>query len=134
MSGWGLINDAAAWKTGDFEDGEAVSKLRVFLDNFVAEFVPSGLKNAGRHTEVTVNDSSWTALPATPLTDRNAIAIQNNNKFNIKINYSNSVTGYVGMTIRGNGGERQYDIKDTIVIYAKAESGKSGTIDVEELS
>jgi len=131
MSG-GLIDERQAWVL-DTEAGKQIQKLRVFLDNFVAEFVPSGLKNAGRHTSVDINASSWTALPLVALTDRNAIAIQNNSAVEVKINYDNSIATYSGMTIRKNGGERQYDIKDTIIIYAKCKSG-TATLDVEELS
>ena len=47
---------------------------------------------------MTLNSSSWTALPSTPLTDRNAIAVQNESGINIKLNYDNNVVGYVGMT------------------------------------
>lgn len=96
-------------------------------------FAPSGLKNGGAVTEVTLNDSTWTALPGTSLTDRNAIAIQNLSGNEIKINYDNGVSGYVGMTIP-DGGERQYDLTDAITIYGKAESGATPTITVEELS
>lgn len=129
------IDDPKAWKVEpDPENlGQAVQKLRVFLDTITAEFFPSGLKNAGKFTEVEINSSTWTALPATPLTDRNAMAIQNNSNTNVKVNYDNSVSGYEGMTISKRGGERQYDIKDSIVIYAKSESG-TVTLDVEELS
>jgi hypothetical protein len=132
----GLIDEPKAWKSEiDPDDSsKVIQKLRVFLDTITAEFNPSGLKNAGRHSEVTVNDSSWTALPSTALSDRNAIAIQNNSTTsNVKINYVNSIGTYTGMTIRKNGGERQYDIKDTITLYAKAETGNV-TLDIEELS
>ena len=97
------------------------------------ESVPSGLRNGGRHTIVSVNNTSWTALPASALTDRNAIAIQNNSDQDVKVNYDNTVAGYEGMTIRSRGGERQYDIKDTIVIYAKSKTG-TVNLDIEELS
>lgn len=95
------------------------------------EFSASGLQNAGRHSLVTINDSGWTALPATPLSDRNAIAIQNNSNVDIKVNFTTSV-GFVGMTIKP-GAERTYDIKDTILIYGRSFSGNVD-IDVEELS
>ena len=95
------------------------------------EFSASGLQNAGRHTEITLNDTGWTELPTTPLTDRNAIAIQNNSNVDIKVNFTTSV-GYVGMTIKP-GAERTYDIKDTILVYGRALSG-TPVIDIEELS
>lgn len=130
-----LIDDHKAWKSEvDPEDSsKVIQKLRVFLDSIVAEYQPSGLQNAGRHTVVTVNASTWTPLPANALSDRNAIAVQNNTATNVKLNYSNAISGYVGMTIRKNGGERQYDIKDTIILYAKSESG-TVNLDVEEIS
>lgn len=132
----GMIDDFKAWVTevDPNDSSKSIQKLRVFLDNFTAEFSPSGLKNEGRHSEITVNDSSWTALPSSALGDRNAMAIQNNSTVsNVKVNYDNTVPTYTGMTIRKNGGERQYDIKETIVIYAKAETG-TVTLDIEELS
>lgn len=95
-------------------------------------FTPSGLRNAGRVTEVQLNSATWTALPAAALTGRNAIAIQNPTGTEIKINYSSGVVGYVGMVI-GAGGERTYDVTDAIPIYAKSASG-TPTINVEELS
>lgn len=92
----------------------------------------SGLGNAGKITEVTIDSTSWTSLPATPLVDRNALSIQNRSGTEIKINYDNNVTGYEGIAII-NGGERYYDLTETIIIYAKAASG-TATITVEELS
>lgn len=97
-----------------------------------AVFRPSGLNIAGKITIVSVNSSTWTALPATALTDRNAICIQNRSGSEIKLNYDNGVSGYVGVVVP-NLGERYYDITDNILIYAKS---ASGTVDVtiEEIS
>lgn len=95
-------------------------------------FSPTGLNIAGRVTEVVLNDATWTALPATALTSRNAISVQNQSTTAVKVNYDNSVSGYVGMLIPA-GGERFYDITDSIVMYAKSESG-TPTIVVEEIS
>jgi hypothetical protein len=94
--------------------------------------VPSGLRNGGLITEVALNAASWTALPATALPNRNAIAIQNLSGTEIKVNYSSSVAGYVGMVL-ASGSERYYDITDAIVLYAKASAG-TPTVTVEELS
>jgi len=93
----------------------------------------SGLNTGGKVTAVVLNDSTWSALPTTALSNRNAISIQNRSGHEIKLNYDNSVVGYVGMTI-SNGEERQYDITDAIVIYAKAISGTTPTIMVEEIA
>jgi hypothetical protein len=95
---------------------------------------PSGLRNGGKVTEVTINDITWTALPSTALTDRNAMSIINRSGVEVKVNYDNSVAGYVGVPINNND-ERYYDIKDTIVIYAKATTGAgSVTLIIEEIS
>lgn len=96
------------------------------------EIRPSGLNVAGRITHVPINSSGWTALPATPLSGRNAISIQNQSAIEIKIEYDNTVATYDGVKIIG-GGERYYDITDNIVIYARSASG-TPTITVEELS
>lgn len=97
-------------------------------------FTPSGLQNAGRMTEVTIDDTNWTALPPTALNDRNGISIQNQSIFEMKIHYDNTTVGYKGTKIPADG-ERFYDIKDTIIIYGKLAPGSgSAVILVEELS
>lgn len=96
-------------------------------------FSVTGLKTAGLVTEVSINDTTWTALPATPLSARNAISIQNVSAVEIKLNYS-AVVGYVGVRLFPSG-ERFYDITDAIVLYAKAYPGAGTvTIVIEELS
>lgn len=114
--------------------GDTAVRTVVTDGSFDVQAVPSGLRNGGRHSEVSIDDNGFTALPATPLTNRNAIAIQNNTAFDVKLNYSDSIGTYTGILLRP-GSERQYDIKDTINLYARAEPG-SGTIllDVEEIS
>lgn len=95
-------------------------------------FSPTGLNVAGLITEVTLNATTWSALPATALTNRNAISIQNQSDIEIKLNYDNTESGYVGVIVAA-GGERFYDITDSIPIYAKSASG-TPTIVVEEIS
>jgi len=97
-----------------------------------AVFRPSGLNVAGKITVVTLSAGSWTALPATPLTDRNAISMQNLSGIEVKVNYDNTESGYVGMVV-ANGSERFYDITDNVILYAKAASGMP-TVTVEEIS
>lgn len=96
------------------------------------EFRPSGLTIGGKITLVTINDSTWSALPTTALTNRNAICIQNRSGQEIKINYDNTVVGYVGVVLPDKG-ERYYDISDSIVIYAKSSSG-TANVTVEEIA
>lgn len=95
-------------------------------------FSPSGLSIAGRITVVSIDNLTWTPLPPVALVNRNALAIQNTSGQEIIINYVNTNPGYVGVKIVNNG-ERGYDIKDTIIIYAKS-SLSACTIQVEELS
>lgn len=93
---------------------------------------PTGLSAGGLVTEVSLNAVTWTALPPVALSGRNAIAVQNYSGTEIKINYSSAIVGYVGM-ILPTGGERSYDITDTIFVYAKASAG-TPTITVEEIA
>ena len=113
-------------------DGGDVA-VRVRGSNFSGTFTVSGLSVGGRVTEVALNAITWTALPATPLANRNAMAIQNESGIDIKLNYSSGVSGYVGVTVSGANGERQYDISDEIILYGKSASG-TPTITVEELA
>ena len=106
--------------------------LDVSLTGGSATYIPSGLRTAGRITEVVINDTTWTALPIASLANRNAISIQNRTGVEIKINYDNTVVGYVGMTVPDQY-ERHYDITDAIIIYAKAAAG-SVSLTIEEIS
>ena len=102
------------------------------VGTLTGEISPSGLKIAGKITTVTINDATWTALPATPLANRNAILIQNQTSVQAKINYDQSEPDYIGIWINGNG-ELYRDIKDTISIFARSSSGNIDLI-IEELS
>ena len=92
----------------------------------------SGLNIAGRLSQVTLSAGAWTALPAIPLADRNALSIQNSGGVEIKIGYDNAEPGYVGVKIAPDN-ERFYDVTENVIIYAKASAG-TPTIQVEELS
>lgn len=106
------------------------------LDGNVAvtgTFSPSGLRIAGRVTEVLLSTTEWTALPpGGPLADRNAINIQNYSGDEIRLNYDNTVAGFSGIILNDQS-ERNLDIKQTIQIYAKARVGGSIII-VDEIS
>lgn len=82
----------------------------------------SGLSTAGKITEITINSTGWTTLPTTALTSRNGIGIQNPNGVEIKLNFDNAEPGYIGWRISPNG-ETFLDIKDSVIIYAKAAAG-----------
>lgn len=116
-----LANDAVK-VSGDIEV-QAPGGLDVY---------PNGLRVAGRVSVVNLNANTWTALPASPLSQRNAISIQNLSGQPIKVNYSASIGGFVGITIADQS-ERNYNITDAIILYAKSQSGTAQII-VEELS
>jgi len=113
------------------EAGEVV--VRTTLSGEVSgEFTPSGLRISGKVTEVVLSDTAWTALPPVPLTNRNAINIQNYSGTQIKLNFDPSIPTYTGVIVNDQS-ERNYDIKDTILVYAKAEIGNPVII-IEEVS
>lgn len=97
------------------------------------EFTPSGLRIAGRVTEVLLSTTEWTALPpGGPLANRNAINIQNYSGDEVRLNYSSTIPGFTGVILNDQS-ERSLDIKDSINLYAKAKTGGSILI-VEEIS
>lgn len=96
-------------------------------------FTPSGLRIAGRVTEVLLSTTEWTALPpGGPLANRNAINIQNYSGDEVRLNYSSTIPGFTGVILNDQS-ERSLDIKDSINLYAKAKTGGSILI-VEEIS
>lgn len=98
--------------------------------NVTASF--TGLRIAGKISEVELSDAEWRPLPLVPLVNRNALSIQNISGTNIKIGYDPEEPDFFGVQI-ASGVERFYDITDEIVIYAKAQAGTPKII-VEELS
>jgi hypothetical protein len=92
----------------------------------------AGLTIGGRATTVSINSTTWTALPPSALENRNAVCIQNYSGKLVKLNYSNLVSGFNGI-ILPDSAERYYDISDTIFIYAKCDSGTAELI-IEEIS
>lgn len=95
-------------------------------------FTTSGLKNGGLITVVSLNDTTWTALPPTALPNRNAILVQNQSLIQARMNYDDMTVGYVGININADG-ELYRDITDNIIMYAKSSSGNIDVV-VEELS
>lgn len=121
------VDDLELQKFALDENGKVIVKTTA-----VGTFRPTGLNVAGKITVVTISDSAWAAMPATALSGRNAISIQNQSVVEVKVNYDSGEAGYVGMVIPA-GGERFYDITDNIVIYAKSSSGNVDIV-VEEIS
>ena len=118
--------------------GTSVSGDKFAMDVTVKEgtvtgtFIPQGLQTEGLITEVSLNSSTWTALPATALTDRNGLGIQNDSAIQIKLNFDNTEPGFVGWNVNANG-EFFIDITEAVVIYAKSASG-TPTVTVMEVA
>lgn len=94
---------------------------------------PSGLTIGGLHTPVVLTFGSWLPLPATALTDRNALGIQNFSGNDILVNFSNVGATTIGLTIRNNA-ERYYDITESIILYATPVLNQATTVLIEELA
>jgi hypothetical protein len=97
-------------------------------------FTDSGLSIAGLISKVSINETTWTALPLTPQTDRNTLCIQNRSGQGMYINFTGSD---VDATLKGwyipNNGVQNLKLTDSIIVYGKSETS---TVDilVKELS
>lgn len=122
------INDRESQKFEELDGGLVAVRTSV-----TGTITPTGLKNGGRITEMTIDDSQWWPLPASALSGRNGLALQNQStSSDLKINYDNSTAGYIGVKIPPLG-ERFWDITDAVIVYARTQSG-SITVAVEEIS
>lgn len=92
----------------------------------------SGLNIGGRVTEVSLNDTSWTALPPVSLQKRNSIQVQNFSGVDITINYIADNASDFGVIVRDSS-ERIYMITDAIVLYGRSSLGVAKII-VEEIA
>ena len=110
----------------------SIAEGTVTIGGGSVDTVPSGLSTEGKITEVTLSDSSWTALPATALSGRNGMGVQNDSATQIKIGFDSGESGYVGWSVNING-EFFIDVTDAITVYAKAQTG-SPTVTVMEVS
>lgn len=81
----------------------------------------NGLSIGGLITEVTLSTATWTALPPTPLANRNAMGFQNSTNETISVNFS-TPAGIVGWKVKPNG-ELFFDVTDAVIVYAKALTG-----------
>ena len=101
-------------------------------------FTPSGLRTKGQVTTLNIT-STASAIPATPLTKRNALSLTNLSAFTLFIGYTTSVTAdrsigtNAGWEVGPNEGF-SVDITDSIQIYGIAESGNTILVKVMELS
>lgn len=113
--------------------------VNIIGGSVTGEFTQTGLFVAGKNTTMNVTDVA-TALPTTPLSGRNSMAITNlSTSDTLYIGFSTSVTA--DRALGNNAGWEigvsegfNIDIQDNIIIYAIAETGKTIKIKVMELA
>ncbi len=112
----------------DSNNKTAVNTVAEVTNSITGEFSVSGLKVGGKITTILVSTTAL-ALPATALTDRNAIAIRNLSDTDILyIGFDTLITAndVLGTTAGWQVGPQenlQFDITDAVVIYGIAASG-----------
>lgn len=94
----------------------------------------SGLSVGGIITHVNLDDTQWKPLPATPLSGRNSILVQNisGNTGVVLWNYSAVAPATEGPRIE-DGGFKSAVLTDDIIIYGRMLSG-SGTVAIDEVA
>lgn len=129
------ITGAGNCEVGVYAYSVSFSNISTEISEINGKFQITGLNNGGLHTEIPINETTWLPVPSLALGDRNAIGIQNQSSKEIKLNFNNGVAGWVGWLLKP-GTSKFYDIKDTIIVYAKAKpgSGSGNILLVEEIS
>lgn len=123
------INDREMQK---FREGANPGETEVAVTGNI-NTVQAGLSQAGLFTEVTIDNTTWTQLPATALTNRNTLRIYNASNQKIYYNFQPSdLPTLIGWPIPV-GGVEDYTITDDIPVYAKS-STSSVIILVGELA
>ena len=111
------------------------SRSQEVTGSISGEFTPQGLNTALKITKQTLSDVA-AAIPTTPLTDRNSMIILNLSSVD-SIYVGNSDVTATGSTEGWEiepGSFFSLDIKDSIVIYAIAATGKTPEIKIMELA
>lgn len=117
---------------GVFSTVTDVSFLETLVENGELPVTgPSGPANNAKTTEVIINNTGWTPLPAIPVAGRKSVSVQNFTGGEVKLSFQQPV-GYVG-TALPNGSERFYSIDETLTLYARSELLASATIVIEEM-
>lgn len=119
--------------------GSDLTRQAVEVEGTVeGSFAPSGLRNALKVTTMNITDTAG-AIPATALTDRNAITIHNLDVTetiyvgNSDVEADRDLGTTAGWEILP-GSFLNFDITDDITLYGIAESGKTVKIKVMEIS
>lgn len=118
--------------------GETAVRTCTTIEGGSIEATPSGLQNSFRTTTMVISDTA-TPIPAVALTDRNSLSIANLDSAETLYVGDSNVTAdrVVGITSGwevGAGETLNFDVKDSIILYGRCETGKSITIKVLEAS
>lgn len=118
--------------------GQTAVRTCTTIEGGTVESTPSGLQNDFRTTTMLIGDVA-APIPATALSDRNSLSIANLDLAETLYIGDSNVTAdrVVGITSGwevGPGETLNFDVKDTIIIYGRAESGKSIMVKVLEAS
>ena len=121
---------------------EILNALRVtgsVTGSFTGTFTPSGINIAIQTKTIDVDDTAGQALPATPLTDRNSMVVHN--KSTTDVLYVGPSTVTADSVIGSTSGHEVYpgetfaiDIKDSVILYGRAETGKTIRVKVTEIA
>lgn len=106
------VNDSNQWQFAQFTDAGELKIAGIINADVV------NAANDGKITIVNINANSWTPLPSVARSGRVSISIQNLSGFPIALNYD-TPAGFIGK-IYEDGTEIVRDIKDDLIIYAKA--------------
>ena len=84
---------------------------------------PQGFQTEGLIKAVEINDTTWTALPATPLTDRNALSVRNNTGQEIFVSFTATPTSADDVWDVPDKSSWNALMSDQVILYGKASSG-----------
>jgi hypothetical protein len=131
------VNEARDITATDFPNNKVAVDTNI-LNVISGTFAQSGLTKELKNTTMTITDVA-TEIPATPLTDRNAIAIFNKHASQTLYIGNSDVTADTvdgktsGWEIDPNS-YIQLDIRDTITLYAVFPTGESGKVKIMEVA
>lgn len=119
--------------TRAYQDSD--KSVRVSGSNFSGSFTPSGLKTAGKTTMLTISNDQWYEVPASPLTGRNNVELQNPSTSALDViwNYDNTKPLTEGIRTPP-GGSRSIAITNGIPVYVTLSGVGPVVVAVEELS
>jgi len=132
------VKDREFQKFCEVNGETAVRTCTTIEGGLEVESTPSGLQNDFKTTTMNVGDVAI-PIPATPLSDRNSLSIANLDETETLYIGDSNVTAdrVIGSTAGweiGAGETLNFDVKDTIIIYGRCETGKTILVKVLEAS